>query len=42
MAQLFLQICNFIDNLLKFNQIRIYRKQINILHTISGLRALAP
>jgi hypothetical protein len=42
MAQLFLQICNFIDNLLKFNQIQIYGSQVNILNTFNGLRALAP
>jgi len=27
---------------LKFNQIQIYRHQVNILHTIRGLRELAP
>ena len=41
MAQLFLQICNLIDNLLKFIQIQIYRDQVNILHNISKLGALA-
>ena len=42
MAQLFLQICNLIDNLLKFNQIPICRHQVNILHIISWLGQLAP
>ena len=41
MAQLFLQICNLIDNLLKFNQIQIYRHQVNILYIIRRLRQLA-
>ncbi len=41
MAQLFLQICNLIANLLKFNQIQIYGSQVNILNTFNGLRTLA-
>ena len=42
MAQLFLQICNLIANLLKFNQIQISRNHVSILHNISGLGVLAP
>jgi hypothetical protein len=42
MAQLLLQICNFIDNLLKFNQILTCGGQVNIFNTFNGLRALAP
>ena len=42
MAQLFLQICNLIGNLLELMQIQIYRNQVSILHTFNRLGALAP
>ena len=42
MAQLFLQICNFTANLVKFIQIQFYRSQVNILYTFNGLGELAP